>query len=802
MEFLKSPAGLGAIAAVVAVVGWLLLRSRGGNTGKPQSIEDELPEVGRLIKKGEFAKAAAVAAEAGKLNAALELYLRAQQPEAAAAIAARAGNMRQAAELYERASNWERAAGCFEKAGMADRADSLRREKLGQLRAGVKKDEATPATTRGRQLEAEFRQHQALSTGSEADRSKAQTMARTTADALLADGELRRAADVLRDAELHDEAIHIYVNVLGEPGLAAPILAHKGNHERAAEMYEMAGENERAATTWVQVARQAARPEIFLDRIERLSRDVATTFLEQHTNTVALDAATAELYYRFAALLAKKGDSQRALGVYQRVKGVVNDYKDIDAQIAILSSGKSLKEPTVDPTQGASALDLGLAPAPSTATGLSDQQIAALADQVAKAAAEQIKRQQELQLSRISIDPNVEFVAGPVATGLESVSVRLDHLFDPLVRHARGGPSLHHLQQFIGGRPCDLQNIEVYYRVGLVHLAQGEWKEALVAFDAVEDASPGYRDAWKRADEIRDWQKALGKKMTMLGATPGATQGQGRYQVSGELGRGGMAVVYRGKDALLGREVALKFLSESLSNDAEMKEMFQREARAVAALNHPNLVTIHDVGVLESRAFICMEFVEGKSLETLMLEAPGLTIIESLRAIKQALDGLAYAHSKKIIHRDIKPANMMRTSAGLVKLMDFGLAKSLDGKSAQSMIAGTPAYMALEQIRGDELDHRVDLFAIGVTLYEMLSGTMPFEGLDRQTPPAPLGELVPAVPAVLEDMIMSAISNDVRKRPNNAQAMIQPIENVLSAVTRAAGGGTMSTPKASETTIL
>jgi eukaryotic-like serine/threonine-protein kinase len=247
-------------------------------------------------------------------------------------------------------------------------------------------------------------------------------------------------------------------------------------------------------------------------------------------------------------------------------------------------------------------------------------------------------------------------------------------------------------------------------------------------------------------------------------------------------------VVYRANDTLLGREVALKFLSETLSSDPEMKEMFQREARAVAALNHPNIVTIHDVGVLEGRAFICMEFVEGKSIETLTLEPPGLTIIESLRAIKQVLLALGYAHDKKIVHRDIKPANMMRTHSGLVKLMDFGLAKSIDTKAAQSMIAGTPAYMPLEQIRGDELDHRADLFAIGVTMYELLSGVMPFEGLDRTTPAQPLADVVPAIPEILNTMVMAAISNDRYARPATAAHMIAPIDTVLDAVNRGTRG--------------
>lgn len=807
-NILSGPAGYAVIGGVVGLVALFVLRRRTqGSAGKrARSIEDELPEVGKWLKRGEYGRAAAVAAEHNKLAAALELYLRGQQPENAANIALRMHNPKQAAELFERAANWERAANAYEKANMVDKANEIKREKLGQLRAGAKPGEDAIATTRGRALEVEFRKAQALSTGSEADRAKMQSLSRQAADALLADGELRRAADVLRDAELHDEAIHMYVNVLGLPGEAAPILALKGNHERAAELYEMAGESERAASTWVTVAQQAAKPEIFLDRIERLSKDVATTFCEQQTKARPLNDGSAELYYRYATLLAKRGESQRALTVFEQINSTLTEYKDVAAQIQLLVAGKApsnhgeISQNTKIRHSDASGASGGSGA--TTGNALSDAQIAALAEQVARAAADQLKRHADLQLARLTAAPALHVgqgAAGPVAAGLESAALQLDLVFDAMVQQARVGPSIPSLQKYIGGRPCDLQNIEVYYRMGLAYLGQGQWQEALVAFDAVEDASPGYRDAWRRADEIRDWQKALGKKRTMLGgldSNTGATNAQPRYQLHGELGRGGMAVVYRGTDSLLGREVAMKFLSESLSNDAEMKEMFQREARAVAALNHPNIVTIHDVGVLENRAFICMEFVEGKSIESLMLEPPGLTIIESLRAVKQALDGLAYAHQKRIIHRDIKPANMMRTNAGLVKLMDFGLAKTADGKQQQSMIAGTPSYMPLEQIRGDAIDYRVDLFAIGVSLYELLTGVLPYEGLDRQTPPRPLSELVPAIPPMLETMIMAALDNDPQKRPATAEHMIDPINQVLTAVARATTTGLTLAPEA------
>lgn len=770
-----------AIAAGIAVLLWLMWGRR--RTAAPTAY-DELPGLAAMVKNGEYGKAAALARGRNKLDVALELYLRAQQPENAAAVAAQLNDSKQAAELYERAKNWERAAHFYSQAGMAERAEQLRREHHGRktnLARAPGAPAPAPAISRGRELEAEFRAASATADTSESHRAKLQSMAHAAANALLAEGDIRRAADVFRDADLDDEAIHLYVNVLGEPGLAAPLLARRGNHERAAELYELAGETQRAATTWVEVARLAQRPEIFLDRIERLSRDVATAFLDQEVRRRPLDTSNAELFYRFAQGLAKRGDSQPAIDMYRRLREVVGAYKDIDSQIELLVSGKHPMDARAQPqTTAASAAATATAAFPALAAA----QIHALAEQVAKAAAEQIQRQ-----SKIEFTNNVTVGAAPaataaLATGLESGSIKVELLFDPAVRAARGGPSVDTLQGFIAGRECDLQNIEVYYRLGLVYLAQGKYQEALAAFDAVEEASAGYRDAWKRADEVRSWQRALGKRATRLGTSPTGTS---RYEIHGELGRGGMAVVYRGRDSVLGREVALKFLSESLSAKSDMQELFQREARSVAALNHPNIITIHDVGVLEGRAFICMEYVDGRSLESLMSQSPGLTIVESLRAVKQVLDGLGYAHSRKIIHRDIKPANIMRSASGLVKLMDFGLAKSLDGVQQASMIAGTPQFMALEQLRGEHVDHRADLFAIGVTLYELLSGRAPYEGLDRTKTPVEITEHVPAIPGVLADAIMCSLSNDPSKRPQSAADLVGPLIHVLDAVSRAAG---------------
>ncbi len=188
-----------------------------------------------------------------------------------------------------------------------------------------------------------------------------------------------------------------------------------------------------------------------------------------------------------------------------------------------------------------------------------------------------------------------------------------------------------------------------------------------------------------------------------------------------------------------------------------------------------------------------MEFVDGQSVEALMAEPAGITIVESMRIIKQVLDALEYAHSRKIVHRDIKPANVMRTASGLVKLMDFGLAKSLAEGKKQSVIAGTPAYMPPEQLAGDEIDHRADVFAVAVSLYEMLTGELPFEGFDRGRPPRPLVELVPAVPSLLDDIVMRGLALRRDDRWSSAAEMNSHLKQLLDAVTsfvaaRAAAG--------------
>jgi serine/threonine protein kinase/tetratricopeptide (TPR) repeat protein len=272
------------------------------------------------------------------------------------------------------------------------------------------------------------------------------------------------------------------------------------------------------------------------------------------------------------------------------------------------------------------------------------------------------------------------------------------------------------------------------------------------------------------------------------------------YRILEKLGGGGMGVVYKAEDLRLGRFVSLKFLPEDLSREPLAIERFQREARAASSLNHPHICTIYDVDQYEGQSFIVMEFLEGQTLKHRILGKP----IELERVPEyghQMADALEAAHAKAIIHRDIKPANIFLTDRGQVKLLDFGLAKLLPERrssnrakataanfgnttqdahlTSDGVALGTVAYMSPEQVRGQELDERTDLFSLGLVLYEMSTGLRAFSGntsgvifdaiLNRA--PTPPGRLNPAIPIQLEQIIAKALEKDRELRYRSASDM-------------------------------
>ena len=270
------------------------------------------------------------------------------------------------------------------------------------------------------------------------------------------------------------------------------------------------------------------------------------------------------------------------------------------------------------------------------------------------------------------------------------------------------------------------------------------------------------------------------------------------YTILERLGGGGMGVVYKAEDTRLKRYVALKFLPPELTRDAAARERFEQEARTASALDHPNVCTIHEIDTTpDGQVFICMAFYDGESLKGRLARGP-LSIEETLNIVVQMADGMKQAHEHGIVHRDIKPANVMLTRDGVPKIVDFGIATLLGRPRADAgEIAGTVSYMSPEQTRGEALDQRTDVWSFGVTMYEMLTGRLPFiaegeqpllQAIIRQEPP-PLESLRTGVPAPLA----AIASKCLRKRPDERYQRAADLIADLRSVRRALTSATVST---------
>jgi len=264
----------------------------------------------------------------------------------------------------------------------------------------------------------------------------------------------------------------------------------------------------------------------------------------------------------------------------------------------------------------------------------------------------------------------------------------------------------------------------------------------------------------------------------------------GAYKIVSKIGKGGMGVVYKAYDESLERDVAIKVISTELSSQKEFIERFKREAKSAAALSHPNIIYIHSIGETNDKHYFTMEYVEGKSLEDVLEERSKIPLNEATNYIIQAATGLNAASKKGIIHRDIKPSNLLVTSAGLIKIADFGLAKlirvdkTLPTLTNSGITIGTPTYMAPEQAKGDEIDHRVDIYSLGSTFYHLVTGKTPFEGetplkvmlkhiTDPLVEPAKVNS---EIPSVISQIICQMMAKDPAKRYQTYEELIDALE--------------------------
>src|SRR5712692_2054944 len=332
--------------------------------------------------------------------------------------------------------------------------------------------------------------------------------------------------------------------------------------------------------------------------------------------------------------------------------------------------------------------------------------------------------------------------------------------------------------------PLDDTVMDNVYNLALDFERKRQFNKAEAAFRYMADYDPKFRDLEARLSRAKRMSETLvlGGAQTHPGGTLALGGGAekpmlGRYRVEKELGKGAMGVVYLGKDPKIGRVVAIKTmaLSQEFEVDelAEVKERFFREAETAGRLSHPNIVTIFDAGDEHDLCYIAMEFLKGKDLVPYTKQPNLLPPEKVLSIVERVGDALGYAHTMGIVHRDIKPANIMyELESDTVKVTDFGIARITDSSRTKTgMVLGTPSYMSPEQLAGRKIDGRSDLFSLGVTLYQMLAGRLPFEGESMtqlmfaiaNNPHPPIREFNPSLPAYVDAIIAKALAKDFEK---------------------------------------
>ncbi|MCA9504794.1 MAG: protein kinase, partial [Myxococcales bacterium] len=321
--------------------------------------------------------------------------------------------------------------------------------------------------------------------------------------------------------------------------------------------------------------------------------------------------------------------------------------------------------------------------------------------------------------------------------------------------------------------------------------ASDEPARALEVLGRLRDRDPTYPNVASRMESIRKKLSGTGSETAPLFTPPpGATAfvKAERYELLEEVGRGGMGLVYKARDRRLGRIVALKRMPENLSARPEAVQLFLGEAQAAARMNHPNIVTLYDADQENGRFFITMELLEGLPLNTILRERGRFGPRDTARLGVQVCAGLQYAHEQGIVHRDIKTSNLFITRDRVLKIMDFGLAKILEAvrEDGATIIAGTPFYMAPEQAAGRVTDGRTDLYALGVTLFELSTGRLPFREGDvaaqhreAKVPDPSLG--IDDYPPALAQLIQRLMAKRLEDRPASAAGVAELLRAIIAA---------------------
>jgi len=722
---------------------------------------DLLDEAAALfIEIQAFVRAAEIRHDQNRFLEAAELHVQAENYEAAGSIFSQQEEWGRAADCYLKCDHKSVAAEMFEKAGRHREAADCYRETDFLRHAAAMYVQCHAWRSAAECLETVFVDEGGTSG---LDPKKAADMSKL----------VRQAGRLFLKAEDPDRALAIFVRggCSAEAGEVASLL---GDQEAAAQHYRQANEVEKAAAALRKAGQHAE----------------AARLLGQHLRDVGRIEEAAALLEEAGDLL-EAGDLYRTLERYEEAARCYESQNGFEAAAEMhgLAGNRS--------TAGEAYARAGLfteAAESFALAGESEREAEMLAQAGERLRAGSLYHQAGRDEEAISILQQIE----PDHADYARAAALLGDLFA-----ARGQAALAigKLGEALGGGTLSRENVEGYYKLAALHEEQGQLREAADLYQKVLAFDYHFADVEARLASIR---AALpGEDLSVLSASAaGRSTGapsfdmsadDDRYQIVGELGRGGMGIVYKVQDTVLDRLVAFKVLPRAFSENAQAIQNFLREAQAAAKLNHPNIVTVYDTGERMGRFFITMEYVEGTTIKEILRRRGPISQSGILHVLMQMSEALAYAHEKKVVHRDIKPANAMWTREKKVKLMDFGLAKVVEeARNHTTVVAGTPYYMSPEQTLGRNVDHRTDIYSLGVSLFEMATGTVPFrEGNipyhHVHTVPPHVRDLRPELSETLARVVDRCLQKDPADRYQSAREILTEVRRALAQGTGRAG---------------
>ncbi len=736
----------------------------------PALSKSDAKELKKFVDAGELDEAAEFVVGLGCRNRAVQLFVEAENYSRAADMSVIQGRHEDAAKYYGQADEWEKAgkifldqndfmaaAECYEKGGKLSTAAETYEKAGSFLRAGNAYHESEQYRHAAHsyvrcQHWLKAAETLELVISEEADSLDATDPQRVKSfrTVVLQAGKLYEQADFASDA--------IRVLQIGKcHGAAAEIASRCGEHEQAAELYLTAGNVVKAADAYIQIGNEHRANEILGEYYRNNGEDEkAAVYLEKAGDFFAAAELyrVVEAFEQSAACFERNGDAAQAAEMYvlagDRQRAAENyetaerftEAAECYAELGDLQREVELLE------RAGNFLRVGQA---FQSHGQLDEAIAVL--------------------QRVEAE-SPDYVE---AASLLGELFRGKGMFPLAIKK---------LQEIVGDQPVSKENIHLQYSLCLVYEDDSRFQDAAELLEKVLTCDYKYKDAEAHLGHCQEQSTRVQEAEAK--AVESVTDSSGRYQIVGELGRGGMGIVFKSEDTVLDRLVAYKVLPNELRENPKALKNFLREAKSAAQLNHPNIVTVYDAGEQDGRFYIAMEHVEGTTLKEILRSRGAISPAGTRHVLIQVCEALAFAHEKKIVHRDIKPANIMWTGEKQAKIMDFGLAKVIEEvRNHTTVVAGTPYYMSPEQTLGKNVDYRTDIYSLGVTLFELATGELPFKEGNVpyhhvHTPTPDPRTVNPKLPLLLAKIILKCMEKDPDKRYQTAREIVTEIKAAMA----------------------